>query len=64
MTFNPYSNQIRAYHDAIVEAERFIKRAKTAMDELSEIKSCCSKANATAKRASMDLTNALVQVRK
>ena len=54
------------FYNAVVEAERFIRKAKEAMDRLSNDKHlyASSKETAAAKRASMDLTRALVDVRK
>lgn len=57
---------IQQYETAIFEAKRFIKRAEDAIAELNDHHrvSYTSKANAAAKRSSMDLSNALVQIRK
>ena len=55
--------------DAIIEAERFIRRARAAKEELIADKAskeyrCRSNKQAAAKRASMDLSNALAELRK
>ena len=51
--------------DAVIEAERFIKKANAAIDKLKSdsLAEYGSKETAAAKRASMDLTRALVAVR-
>jgi hypothetical protein len=51
---------------AIVEAKRFIIKADEAMERLrADRHICCgSKQTAAAKRASMDLTRALTEVRR
>lgn len=56
--------QIQQYETVIFEAKRFIERAEVAIEDLKVNKTGTSKANAAAKRSSMDLTNALVEIRK
>ena len=58
--------RVSALKNAIEEAERFIVCAVTAIEhfESDEYASYHSKPNASAKRSSMDLSNALVKVRK
>lgn len=68
MSSNIHSSQIKAYQEAISEAKRFIKKAEAAITDLTPDKEekyekYQSKHNAAAKRASMDLTRALVDVR-
>jgi len=55
---------MKRYKDAIFEAKRFIERAEAAIVEIETSNLYTSKANASAKRSSMDLTNALVLIRK
>lgn len=60
--------KIKAYQEAITEAKRFIKKAELAINDLTPVDGekypkFQSAANAAAKRASMDLTMALVEVR-
>ena len=55
---------IKKYEDAIFEAKRFIERAEAAIVEMKTANLYTSKVNASAKRSSMDLTNALVLIRK
>ena len=56
---------IMQYEDAIFEAERFLEKANAALKELkNKDYSYYSKTNASAKRSSMDLSNALVIIRK
>lgn len=57
--------QIEALQEAIREAERFVERAYAAVNKLKEHNMWfpSSKETAAAKRASMDLTRALVKVR-
>ena len=59
-------DRIAALDKAIVEAERFIECAKLAIRHFKsdEYASYHSKPNASAKRASMDLSNSLIKVRK
>ena len=55
-----------ALTDAIIEAERFIKKAELAKERLinDDYAWAGTKETGAAKRASMDLTRALVGVRK
>jgi hypothetical protein len=55
--------QIERYDLALSEAHRFISKAKKAKLEVSKFSGSCLH-NAAAKRASMDLTRALAQLRK
>lgn len=56
--------RINALKDAVEEAYRFIAKAQLAADDIDSRAFCfASKHHASAKRASMDLTNALVKVR-
>lgn len=65
--------QVKAYKEAIAEARRFIKKAETAIQHIDgnskassweeRSKFTPSVHNAAAKRASMDLTRVLVDVR-
>lgn len=59
-----HEQQIILYKLSINEAHRFIERAQAAIDDLKRESTYTSKANATAKRASMDLTNSLVEIRR
>ncbi|MCK5432620.1 MAG: hypothetical protein KAJ03_07740 [Gammaproteobacteria bacterium] len=57
-----FDSRIEAYKDSIKEADRYTKKAKDAIKQLE--KEGYGKNNASAKRASMDLSNALVEVRR
>lgn len=59
-------DRITVLKEAIIEAKRFEKLANEAIKHLEsdEYASTYSKPNAGAKRASMDLSNALVRVRQ
>lgn len=57
-----FENRIKEYQDSIKEAERYIEKAKDAIKQLET--DGYGKKNAAAKRASMDLSNALVEVRR
>lgn len=59
-----WSNHIRNYKISIEEANRYIKRAKAAIEELETPHTYSSRANAAAKRSSMDLSNSLVEIRR
>ncbi len=64
-----YDQKIEQLDDAIQEAERFIRRAREAVkacesEWASKYRRAYAKELASAKRASMDLTRALVFVRK
>jgi len=53
--------------EAIMEADRFMEKAKKALWELQKMKHvhiCGTKKSAAARRASMDLTRALAELRK
>jgi len=57
--------RINKYKTAILEASRFQFRAREALKELETNENVfSSKLNASAKRASMDLTRALAEIRK
>ncbi|MCK5433355.1 MAG: hypothetical protein KAJ03_11450 [Gammaproteobacteria bacterium] len=60
-----FENRIKVYQDSIKEAERYIEKANTAIQHLESEGHARyqSRKNASAKRASMDLSNALVEVR-
>lgn len=55
--------RIDALVEAIAEANRFIDRANAALNALPDNEHLCVE-NAAAKRASMDLTRALANVRR
>lgn len=57
-----FDSRIEAYKESIKEADRYTKKAKDAIKQLE--KEGYGKKNASAKRASMDLSNALVEVRR
>ncbi|MCK5431310.1 MAG: hypothetical protein KAJ03_01130 [Gammaproteobacteria bacterium] len=61
-----FEDRIKAYQDSIKEAERYIEKANAAIDHLESegYARYQSRKNASAKRASMDLSNALVEVRR
>lgn len=58
------ARQIERIKDAKEEARRFIVKADAAIKTLREAQCPDTRATASAKRASMDLTRALVGVRK
>ena len=64
---NPNLDKIMKLEDSIEQAEKFIEKAGMAIKKLKDINHGyfvhSSKEMATAKRASMDLTNSLVLVR-
>ncbi len=67
MTDKFTEKKIKALQDAILEANRFIDKAEKAIDNFKCNDMPCmisSKHTASAKRSSMDLTRALVEVRK
>ncbi len=56
---------VDAHKDAIAEAERFLKKARAALKDISEQHPLCgTPTTAAAKRSSMDLTRALAQLRR
>jgi hypothetical protein len=61
----PEDRRLRALLNAKLEAERFIPKAQAAIDKYRSGDFIHhNKENASAKRASMDLSNALIEVRK
>jgi len=56
--------RVEKYEKAIAEAKKFITRAEAAIVDYNNPNIYSSKANASAKRQSMELSNALVDVRK
>ena len=61
-----FESRIKVYQESIKEAERYIDKANAAIQHLESegYARYQSRKNASAKRASMDLTNALVEVRR
>jgi hypothetical protein len=53
---------LESLNQAIIEAERFIRKARAAREHIDEI--CGNKERAAAKRSSMDLTRALTEFRR
>ena len=63
MTYKTTGEKIKDYETAISEANRFLTKAKAALKEMKLHDPWQSKKRAAAKRASMDLSNALVIIR-
>ena len=66
-TWSQKEQMLANYTEAVQEAERFIDKANEAISRIQREESSyfyASKETAAAKRASMDLTNALVTLRK
>ncbi|SEC46319.1 hypothetical protein SAMN05443249_2749 [Beijerinckia sp. 28-YEA-48] len=64
-----HSTRISKLEDAVREAVRFIEAAQMAImrmkaEDASGESACCTKENAAAKRASMDLSRTLTELRR
>lgn len=55
---------IKNLEQSIFEAQRFLKRAKLCLNDFKDIKDCDSKYTAAVRRASMDLTRSLADLRR